>query len=285
MFSSMKSNKEQTSTSSMFKILSNNFKQIDATVEEKACRSKYPELLHKDETIFMAFKSIGEMGRDKKYFTNRRILIKDGKGIGTARRNYLSIPYEKITYYSICTAGKFLDCDVEFRCTTKGNITVGIDFASDKVSIFTIQQFMNEKVLNQNNNNTENKTFQDEQGHATVGTTGSGAGGGVEKLLNWLGDNAVQLNATNIQSVFTKDYPVNEHVQFAFKSGRDTTLITNKRFMIIDVKGWSGKKINFCTIPWSSISAYSVETAGNWDRGMCYFQLSFFLTNSSHVFF
>ena len=244
----------------MFKILSNNSKQINAATEEKSSRSKFPELIHENEKILMAFKSIGEMGRDKQYFTNRRILLKDGKGIGSARRNYLSIPYEQITSYSICSAGSFVDCDVELKFTAEGDLSISIDFAADNVNIFEIQQLFNEKVLK-----NKGKTFQD------APTTPIGKpGGSMEQMMNWLGD-TVLLNATTVQEKFTKEYPAllpNEIVHIGFRSGRDTTILTDQRFMVIDSKGWTGKRLKFYTLPWSSISAYSVETDSMWDCGM-----------------
>jgi Bacterial PH domain len=245
----------------MFQLLSNNSKYVDASTEEQSSRSKYPELLHKDEKIFMAFKSVGEMGRDKQYLTNRRVLVKNGKGIGSKRRNYLSVPYETITSFSVESAGSFLDTDVELHFTATGGINIHLDFCADKVNIYEIQQFFNEKVL------LSKKEFQDKP--AT--SLSSSNNGGMDQFMHWLGDNAVQLNAATVQEKFTNEYPVllkgSEEVQLAFKVGRDTTIITNKRFFVIDVKGWSGKRVKFVSVPWSSISAFAVETAGNWDRG------------------
>ena len=114
----------------MLKYFSNNSKTVDAVEEEKSNRSKYPQILHKDEKIVLAFKSFGEMGRDKQYLTSHRILIKDGKGVGHKRRNYLSIPYNKIQSFSFQTAGSFFDTDIEFQFTVKGDIAYSLDFAA-----------------------------------------------------------------------------------------------------------------------------------------------------------
>lgn len=251
----------------MFKILSNNSKSIDAATEEASCRSKYPELLHSQETIVMAFKSVGEMGRDKQYLTTRRVLIKDGKGIGGKRRNYLSIPYEIITHYSIQSAGSFIDTDVELHITAKGGINAQIDFCSGQVNIFTIQQFLNEKVLL-----LHDKEFQANIPSNAIPTDVSNNRSTMGQFMDWMGNNAIQIDPVMAQEKLTHDYPVlllngKEKVHMAFKVGRDTTILTSKRFMIVDVKGWSGKKIKFHSIPWSSMSAFAVETAGNWDRG------------------
>ena len=69
---------------------------IDAAQEEKKQRQKYPYLLHKDEKVLLAWQDRGGMGRDKNMFTSHRILMKDGKGLTSKRKNYKSIPYSAI---------------------------------------------------------------------------------------------------------------------------------------------------------------------------------------------
>lgn len=70
-------------------------------------------LLHENETIELAFKDRGGKGRDKEIFTSHRILVKDGKGVGSKRKNYLSIPYSSIQAFSIETSGAVFDGDCE----------------------------------------------------------------------------------------------------------------------------------------------------------------------------
>ena len=103
-------------------------------------------LLGEKEKILLAWKDRGGMGRDKSYFTTHRILLKDGKGIGSKRKNYKSIPWWSIEAFSTDTAGKF-DGDVSVRIYSKGIDYVEIDLAADKVDIYQIQQFLNAKLL------------------------------------------------------------------------------------------------------------------------------------------
>jgi hypothetical protein len=44
-------------------------------------------------------------------------------------------------------------------------------------------------------------------------------------------------------------------------------VLTSTRFLLIDVKGFSGKKIEFFSMRWKCVKAFSVETAGrlDWD--------------------
>lgn len=51
----------------------------------------------------------------------------------------------------------------------------------------------------------------------------------------------------------------------AYKTIRDVAVVTNKRFIIADKQGLTGKKIEIYTIPFSSIIMYSTENAGKLD--------------------
>lgn len=48
----------------------------------------------------------------------------------------------------------------------------------------------------------------------------------------------------------------------AYKSIRDTVVFTNKRIISVNVQGLTGKKKDFTSLPYSKISAFSVETSG-----------------------
>ena len=47
----------------------------------------------------------------------------------------------------------------------------------------------------------------------------------------------------------------------AYKSGRDTTLLTTKRYIKLDVRGITGKSCRAISLPWERVRLYSVETA------------------------
>lgn len=46
---------------------------------------------------------------------------------------------------------------------------------------------------------------------------------------------------------------------------RDKLIFTDKRIISVNVQGLTGKKIDYTSIPYSKIQAYSVETAGMMD--------------------
>lgn len=53
-----------------------------------------------------------------------------------------------------------------------------------------------------------------------------------------------------------------EKIIATFKTVRDGVVFTNKRIFAINVQGLTGKKVDFTSLPYSRIQAFSVETAG-----------------------
>ena len=87
--------------------------------------------------------------------------------------------------------------------------------------------------------------------------------------LAWIGDDVRQIDAMEADSKFRSEIPILqgcERCQMAFKGRRDLILFTTKRFLSIDFKGWSGKKQEYLSIPWSSVQFFAVETAGHFDK-------------------
>lgn len=56
-----------------------------------------------------------------------------------------------------------------------------------------------------------------------------------------------------------------ERVLSAFSTGRDQLVFTDKRVIAANVKGLTGKKVDYTSIPYSKIQTFSVETAGLMD--------------------
>lgn len=56
-----------------------------------------------------------------------------------------------------------------------------------------------------------------------------------------------------------------ENIIYTFQSMRDFVIFTNKRIISVNVQGITGKKIDFSSMPFSKIQAFSVETAGTFD--------------------
>lgn len=56
-----------------------------------------------------------------------------------------------------------------------------------------------------------------------------------------------------------------ETITFAFVSMRDKLIFTDKRIISVNVKGVTGKKIDYSSIPYFNIQAFSIESAGTLD--------------------
>ena len=56
-----------------------------------------------------------------------------------------------------------------------------------------------------------------------------------------------------------------EQVLNGFKSMRDGVVFTTMRIIIINVQGITGKKVDYTSLPYKRINAYSIETAGTFD--------------------
>ena len=80
------------------------------------------------------------------------------------------------------------------------------------------------------------------------------------KIITALHQSA-SFNTDLYSSIFIHD----EITELEYKSIRDTVVFTNKRLLVIDVQGISGRKKEFLSIPYSKITAFSGETAGTFD--------------------
>ena len=57
-----------------------------------------------------------------------------------------------------------------------------------------------------------------------------------------------------------------EQVYRSFKGVRDSVHFTSKRIITANVQGITGKKVDYSSLPWSKVQAWSIETAGTFDR-------------------
>lgn len=63
-------------------------------------------------------------------------------------------------------------------------------------------------------------------------------------------------------NVLTPMFIAGEEILGTFQAMRDGIVFTNKRIIAINVQGLTGKKKDFTSLPYSKVSAFSVETAG-----------------------
>ncbi len=77
--------------------------------------------------------------------------------------------------------------------------------------------------------------------------------------------NASQVDAKEIEKEFQELLAQGESVDRAYKLIRDLIVFTNKRLIFVDKQGVTGKKMDYHSIPYRSISHFSIETAGHFD--------------------
>lgn len=73
------------------------------------------------------------------------------------------------------------------------------------------------------------------------------------------------IDAEDIREDFHKFFIDGETVVGAFKSMRDQVVFTNKRIIAANVQGITGSKVDYTSLPYSKIQAFSVESAGTLD--------------------
>jgi hypothetical protein len=56
-----------------------------------------------------------------------------------------------------------------------------------------------------------------------------------------------------------------EIIEAGFLVARDTFLFTNKRLILIEIQGVSGRQIEYLSIPYTTIMKFSVQTGGSFD--------------------
>ncbi|AIZ63159.1 hypothetical protein PK28_04675 [Hymenobacter sp. DG25B] len=84
-------------------------------------------------------------------------------------------------------------------------------------------------------------------------------------LLDGLLGNASEKDAQELQNELTKVLASTERVERAYVLIRDQLVFTNKRLIMVDKQGITGKKAELLSIPYRSITQFSMETTGHFD--------------------
>ena len=84
-------------------------------------------------------------------------------------------------------------------------------------------------------------------------------------LINALFGTASQIDPNELESEFGPILVEGETIAAAFKVVRDLFVFTPLRLILADKQGITGKKIEYHSIPYKSITQFSVETAGRFD--------------------
>ena len=84
-------------------------------------------------------------------------------------------------------------------------------------------------------------------------------------LLSSVLGNAGVVPPDKLEADYAQLLAKGEKIEVGFAVFRDTFIFTEKRLMIVDVQGMTGKKIEYMSIPYVKITKFSVETAGRFD--------------------
>jgi hypothetical protein len=84
-------------------------------------------------------------------------------------------------------------------------------------------------------------------------------------LLSALLGNAAEVDVTDVEQQLAQILADDETVERAFGLVRDLLIFTNRRFILVDRQGMTGKKTTYHSIPYRGITHFSVETAGHFD--------------------
>ena len=84
-------------------------------------------------------------------------------------------------------------------------------------------------------------------------------------LLDGVIGNVSKIDPAKIQQEFSQILAPVERVEHAYQLIRDYFVFTDKRFVLVDKQGLTGSKVEYHSIPYKSITHFSVETAGTFD--------------------
>lgn len=77
--------------------------------------------------------------------------------------------------------------------------------------------------------------------------------------------NASQKDNDKVEKELVDILVPGEQVELAYALVRDLIVFTEKRLILVDKQGMTGKKTSYKSFPYKSISRFSVETSGHFD--------------------
>jgi hypothetical protein len=84
-------------------------------------------------------------------------------------------------------------------------------------------------------------------------------------LLSGLLGNASEIDIAPVQTEFAQVLVPGEKVERAYQLVRDMFVFTDRRLIFVNKQGLTGSKVDYKSIPYRSITRFSIETAGTFD--------------------
>jgi hypothetical protein len=233
---------------------------IDASVANRQFHSDMP-ILQACENVELAFKG----RRDMLLFTTKRVIFVDTQGfLGMGKKmEFTSLPYSTISAFSVRSAGSWIDKDSELCFWLDFDDVFNpprakeddpppppiprksyleIDFQKSKVDMLVLHRYLSERVMVVNRHDMKPYTSPVLQSLLVPSPPGT-----VESVLDWIGGNAVAIDSGAVNEKFCEAGLIqhDERVAFAFKTGRDSLYLTNKRIFLIDVQVNHSNQLTF----------------------------------------
>lgn len=98
-------------------------------------------------------------------------------------------------------------------------------------------------------------------------------------FLSGLMGNASQVDVGELTDDLGPILAANEEIELGFKLIRDMFVFTNKRLILIDKQGLTGKKVEYHSIPYKAITHFIVESSGHFDLDS---ELKIFISGSDN---
>ena len=226
-------------------------RMIDPSGANRQFHSDMP-ILQACENVELAFKG----RRDMLLFTTKRVIFVDTQGfLGMGKKmEFTSLPYSTISAFSVRSAGSWVDKDSELclwidfddvfnppRANSDDpppppiprKSYLEIDFQKDKVDMLVLHRYLSERVMVVNRHDMKPYTSPVSQSLLVPSPPGMS-----DKFLDWIGENAYALDNAEVNEKFREAELLqhDERVAFAFKTGRDSLYMTNKRLLVFDVQ-------------------------------------------------
>lgn len=84
-------------------------------------------------------------------------------------------------------------------------------------------------------------------------------------LLSSLMGNAGTVSKEQLQAEYSQLLVPGEDLEIGFKLLRDTFIFTNKRLILVNKQGLTGRKVEYFSVNYRSVTRFSIETAGTFD--------------------
>ena len=84
-------------------------------------------------------------------------------------------------------------------------------------------------------------------------------------ILSSILGNAGAVEKEKLEKDYGQLLTENEEIEIGFKLIRDTFIFTSKRLILVEKQGVTGKKTEYLSVTYKSISRFSIETAGTFD--------------------